>query len=103
MTQISQPRRTLPRKPISPEEQARRQQYRDSLATRCRIVFERVRPSLIEDRRNWYIAIDPDTEQYIIDPTFDGITKKVIEMYGYSDEPKLTMFRLNDTGYCGKI
>ncbi|MUH00231.1 hypothetical protein F7734_51370 [Scytonema sp. UIC 10036] len=101
MSQIS--RRALPRKPISPEEQARRQQQSDSLAARCRVVFERVRPSLIEDHRNWYIAIDPDTEQYIIDPTFNGIIKKVVEVYGYSNEPKLMMFRLNDTGYCGKI
>ncbi|RUS93162.1 hypothetical protein DSM106972_097140 [Dulcicalothrix desertica PCC 7102] len=46
---------------------------------------------------------DSDTEEYIINLTFDGITKKVVNAYGYSNEPKLTMFRLNDTGYCGKI
>lgn len=104
MTQLSQPRRTnLPRKPIPPEELRRRQQQRDDLAYRCRIIFERVRPSLIDAHYNWYIAIDPDTEEYIIDQTFDGITKKVVNAYGYSNEPKLTMFRLNDTGSCGKI
>jgi hypothetical protein len=104
MTQLSQPRRTnLPRKPIPPEEITRRQQLRDDLAARCRIIFECVRPSLLELHPNWYTAIDPDTEQYIIDPTFDGITKKVVDAYGYSNEPKLTMFRLNATGSCGKI
>lgn len=103
MSHTSQPRRTLPRKPISPEEQARRQQHRDLLAARCRVIFERVRPSLIEEHHNWYIAIDPDTEQYIIDPTFIGITKKVLEAYGYGKEPKLTVYRLNDTGSCGRI
>lgn len=104
MTQLSQPRRsTLPRKLISPEELASRQQQRNELAARCRVVFDRLRPSLIEAHHNWHIAIDPDTEEYIIDPTFDGVTKKVLEAYGYSHEPKLTMFRLNDTGCCGKI
>ncbi|BAZ16060.1 hypothetical protein NIES4071_79350 [Calothrix sp. NIES-4071] len=104
MTQLSQRGRTnLPRKPIPKEEQERRRQLRDDLAARCRVIFERVRPSLIELHLNWYIAIDPDTEEYIIDPTFDGITKKVINTYGYSNEPKLTMFRLNDTGSCGRI
>jgi hypothetical protein len=104
MKQLSQSRCTnLPRKPISPEEQQKRRQLRDDLAARCRVIFERVRPSLIETHYNWYIAIDPDTEEYIIDSTFDGITKKVVNAYGYSNEPKLTMFRLNDTGSCGKI
>lgn len=103
MTQLSQPRRTLPRKFIPPEELARRQQQRDSLAARCRIVFERVRPSLIETYCNWHIAIDPDTEQYLIDPTLKGITEKIVEAYGYSNEPKLTIFCLNNTGSCGRI
>ncbi|MEA5574495.1 hypothetical protein [Calothrix sp. UHCC 0171] len=104
MTQLSQARSsTLPRKPISPEELASCQQQRHDLAARCRIVFDRLRPSLIDTHYNWYIAIDPDTQEYIIDPTFDGITKKVVETYGYSHEPKLTMFWLNDTGFCGRI
>jgi hypothetical protein len=104
MTQVSQRgRHNLPRKPIPPEKLAQRQQQRDDLAARCRVIFERVRPSLMQAHYNWYIAINPDTEEYIIDPTFDGITKKVVKAYGYSHEPKLTMFRLNDTGSCGKI
>ncbi len=92
----------LENKPISAQE-ARCQKYSDELAARCRVIFERVRPSLIENHYNWYIAIDPDTEEYIIDPTFDGIIKKVTEAYGYGNDPKLTMYKLNDTGYCGRI
>lgn len=105
MTQLSrtQGANTLPRKLISQEEKAHRQQLRSELATRCRVVFERVRPLEIEAHYNWYIAIDPDTEQYIIDPTFDGIVSKIVETYGYSNKPKLTIFKLNETGYCGRI
>jgi len=95
--------RILLPKPMPKEEKARRQQLRSELAARCRVVFEHLRPSLIETYYNWYIAIDPDTEQHLIDPTFNGITKKIIEAYGYSNEPKLTIFRLNDLGYCGRI
>jgi hypothetical protein len=105
MTQLSHQGRTriLPPKPMPKEEKALRQQLRSELAARCRVVFEHLRPSLIEAHYNWYIAIDPDTEQYLVDPTFNGITQKIIEAYGYSNEPKLTIFRLNDTGYCGRI
>lgn len=94
--------KSLKSEPIS-EEEARRQQQSDELDTRCRVIFERVRPSLIENHHNWYIAIDPDTEDYIIDPTFDGIIKKVTGAYGYGNDPRLTMYKLNDTGYCGRI
>ncbi|GAB1539048.1 hypothetical protein NUACC21_17130 [Scytonema sp. NUACC21] len=105
MTQLSHPRRTriLPPSPIAPEEKSRRQEKRDALATRCRSIFERLRPQLIETHYNWHIAIDPDTEQYLIDPTLKGITQKIRDTYGYTDEVKLTIFRLNDTGTCGRI
>lgn len=105
MTQLSQKRRSriLPPKPMPDDERARRQLRSSELARRCNVIFERLRPQLIETHYNWHIAIDPDTEQYIIDPTLKGITEKIVEAYGYSDEPKLTIFRLNDTGCCGKI
>ena len=70
---------------------------------RCRAVFERLRPSLIETHYNWHIAIDPDTEQYLIDPTLKGVTQKIRDVYGETSEVKLTIFRLNDTGTCGRI
>ncbi|GAA6614345.1 hypothetical protein [Scytonema sp. NUACC26] len=105
MTQLSHPRRTriLPLSPIAPEEKSRRQEQRDALAVRCRAIFERLRPQLIEAYYNWHIAIDPDTEQYLIDPTLKGITQKIRDTYGYTNEVKLTIFRLNDTGTCGRI
>lgn len=76
---------------------------RDALAMRCRVIFERLRPTLIETHYNWHIAIDPDTEQYLIDPTLKGITRKIRLDYGNSESVKLTIFRLNDTGTCGRL
>ncbi|MBD2777983.1 hypothetical protein [Iningainema tapete] len=105
MTQLSDQRRTriLPPSPIAAEEKIRRQEKQRALAMRCRAVFERLRPQLIESYYNWHIAIDPDSENYLIDPTLLGITQKIREAYGKTDKVKLTIFRLNDTGTCGSI
>jgi hypothetical protein len=105
MTQISHPRRTriLPPSLIPPAEKNHRTEQRDALAGRCRPIFERLRPQLIEAHYNWHIAIDPDTEQYLLDPTLLGITQKIRSVYGYTSEVKLTIFRLNDTGNCGRL
>ena len=105
MTLSSQNRRTritLPSQDVR-EEKSHSKEQRDELGMRCRAVFERLRPTLIETHYNWHIAIDPDTEQYLIDPTLKGITKKIRDAYGEISEVKLTIFRLNDTGTCGRI
>ena len=105
MTLSSQNRRTRI-KPPSLEviiERYHSKDQRNDLGMRCRAVFERLRPSLIETHYNWHIAIDPDTEQYIIDPSLKGITQKIRDVYGGTSEVKLTIFRLNDTGTCGRI
>lgn len=101
----SQHRRTRI-KPPSQEVRAdvcRSNEQREAFGMRCRAVFERLRPTLIETHFNWHIAIDPDTEQYLIDPTLKGITQKIRDTYGRASEVKLTIFRLNDTGTCGRI
>lgn len=105
MTQVSQPKRTriLPALTLAPEEVSHRQEQRNALAVRCRTVFERLRPTLIETHYNWHIAIDPETEQYLIDPTLLGIMQKIHDAYGNTNEVKLTIFRLNDTGTCGRL
>ncbi|MEB3179623.1 MAG: hypothetical protein VKL59_11400 [Nostocaceae cyanobacterium] len=105
MTQLSQPRRTriLPSSPIASSEKSRCQEQSDTLAAKCRTVFERLRPQLIETYYNWHIAIDADTEQYLIDPTLKGITQKISDVYGNPNEVKLTIYRLNDTGTCGRL
>jgi hypothetical protein len=105
MTQIFHQRRTriLPPSPISSSEKKCRQEQRDVLAKRCRPIFERLRPQLLEAHYNWHIAIDPDTEQYLLDPTLKGITQKISEVYRNTNEVKLTIFRLNDTGTCGRL
>lgn len=94
--------RILPSSPIETEVVQREQEKQRALALRCRPLFERLRPSLIETHYNWYIAIDPENEEYFLDKTLIGITQQIENNYT-GDEVKLTIFRLNDTGTCGRL
>jgi hypothetical protein len=103
MTQAPQQRRThLESSSSSAKKQIDRAQ-RDDLAHKCQIVFDRVYSQLIENHYNWHIAIDPDTEQYLIDPTLMGITAQIKDTYDDRSTVKLTIFRLNETGTCGRL
>ena len=104
MIQVSQPRRSriLPPSIIAPEELNRRREQRHALAMRCRAVFERLHPQLLETHYNWFIAIDPDSEDYLIDQNLQGLTQQIEHTYGNTDV-KLTIFRLNETGSCGRL
>ncbi len=102
MTQLSQGRRTLPpTTPVDPEVIKREQEAQEALENRCRPLFERLRSTLRETYPNWFIAIDPDTEDYLLDPTLRGVCEKI------SQAPKgktiRMIFCLNDTGTCGRI
>ncbi|QLE59883.1 hypothetical protein [Nostoc sp. TCL26-01] len=105
MTQVFPPRRRsriLPPSTITSEELHHRREQSNILAVRCRAVFDRLREQLIETHYNWFIAIDPDSENYLIDPTLPGLTQQIRHSYGDTNV-KLTIFRLNDTGTCGRL
>ena len=107
MTPLSSKRKALrgrifPEQTIPPEELARRKAERTKLGLRCREIFERLRPELIEEYYNWFIAIEPDSGEYLIDRKFLGIIEKVKEQYSGGDV-RLTIFCLNERGSCGRI
>ena len=87
---------------ILPEELARRKAERTKLGLRCRAIFERLRPQLIDEYYNYFIAIEPDSEEYLIAPQLQGLIAKIREIYGDRDI-KMTAFRLNEKGTCGTI
>jgi hypothetical protein len=103
MTQTPQQRRTHLESSSSTANKQIERVQRDDLARKCQIVFDRVRPQLIDNHYNWHIAIDADTEQYLIDPTLMGITAQIKEIYREESTVKLTIFRLNETGTCGRL
>lgn len=107
MTQLSQKRqprrgRIFPEYTIPQEELARRKAKRTEIGNRCRAIFEQIRPQLIEKHYNWFIAIEPDSENYLVDPKLEVLLQKVREQY-VNDDVKPTIFRLNETGTCGRI
>ncbi|MBD2180254.1 hypothetical protein H6S82_16850 [Planktothrix sp. FACHB-1355] len=94
--------RIFPEYTVPPEEIARRRAERTELGLRCRAVFERIRPELMEKYYNWLIAIEPNTGEYVLDRKLEGLIQKIKERYGDADI-KMTAFRLNEEGYCGRI
>jgi len=87
---------------VSSAELARPKAERTKLGLRCQEIFERIRPELIEKYYNWFIAIEPDSEEYLIDSKLMTLIQKVQEQYRNTDA-MLTTFRINETGTCGRI
>lgn len=105
MTQSSPKRkakrgRIFPELTISPEEQARKQAENEAFYQRCLPIFERVRLELIENHYNWFIVIEPDSEDYFIALEHMAAIEKAREKH---PQGEFFTFRLNETGVCGRI
>ena len=87
---------------VTPEEINLRQAQRQKLGARCRTIFECLRPQLIDNHYNWFIAIDAESENYLIDAKLEGLLQQIRAQYTNPDA-KLTIFRLNEIGACGTI
>ena len=92
--------RVFPEKQLSPEEKARIKAEDAVFYKRCRKVFDRVQPELIEAHYDWFIIIEPDSGEYFIDED-----KKVALSKSRSKHPdkKCIIMRINETGTCGTI
>lgn len=85
---------------LSPEEIARREAEREAFAGRCRKVFWRVYPELVKEHYDWFIYIEPDSEDYFIDRDRDVARQKAKQKY---PNALLMAMRVNETGAVGKI
>ncbi|MEH2434169.1 MAG: hypothetical protein V7K25_07935 [Nostoc sp.] len=92
--------RIFPERTLSSEELARRKAEDELFYQRCRAVFERVRPDLIKEHYGWYIAVEPDSGDYLIDADKMQAHKKSLEKYPNS---RHCVFCLNETGTTGAI
>lgn len=92
--------RIFPESKLSSEEKDRRRAESEVLYQRCLVIFERVRPNLIFEYYNWFILIEPDSMDWIIDPNRDDVLIKGRQKYPHK---KSFIFRLNETGVCGSI
>ncbi|MEA5617138.1 hypothetical protein VB711_04700 [Cronbergia sp. UHCC 0137] len=92
--------RIFPELTLSPEELAKREAEREAFHKRCRAVFERVRPELMKEHYNWYIAVEPDSGDYFVDQNMEIASKQARDKH-----PHLIhfLFRINETGVTGRI
>ena len=109
MSELTQKRqvrrgRIFPDLHSSPDAKAKTLSQKREFGLRCRKIFEQIRPQLMQTHYNWFIAVDAETGNYILDPNFEGLMQKIKLRYPAADgKTKLTAFRLNEQGYCGLI
>ncbi|GJD15705.1 hypothetical protein RIVM261_006610 [Rivularia sp. IAM M-261] len=92
--------RLFPERTLSSEELAKRKAEREVFHKRCRAIFERVRPELIEKHYGWYIAVEPDSGDYFIDKDIEIASQEARQKHPNSVH---CAFCLNETGATGRI
>ncbi len=92
--------RIFPEIQWTPEQQAQWRTEREEIRKRCQVIFDRVKPELMQTHYNWYITIEPLSGEYFIDKDEMAGALKAHEKY---PSCKLHTFRINETGVCGTI
>ncbi|MEC4819488.1 MAG: hypothetical protein SAK29_40390 [Scytonema sp. PMC 1069.18] len=92
--------RLFPERTISPEEKAKRQAEAEAFHRRGRVIFERLCPLLIESHYNWFILIEPDSEDYFVAANSMSALQEALQKH---PQAQFATFRLNETGVCGQI
>ncbi|MFK0731691.1 MAG: hypothetical protein ACFKPT_29590 [Gloeotrichia echinulata GP01] len=92
--------RIFPERTLPPEELARRKAEDEAFYQRCRVIFERVRPDLIQEHYGWYIAVEPDSGDYFVDEDKEVVSQQARQKYPNAIH---FLFCLNETGATGRI
>jgi hypothetical protein len=102
----TKPTRTAGRGRIFPEiqwtleQKAQWRTEREEFRKRCQVIFDKVKPDLIQTHYNWYITIEPNSGEYFINKDeFSGATNAHEKYPG----AELYTFRINETGVYGTI
>ncbi|MEB3182014.1 MAG: hypothetical protein VKL59_23705 [Nostocaceae cyanobacterium] len=94
------PGRLFPEFTIPPEELARRKAEKEARCQKARSVFDKVAPQLLDEYYNWFFVVEPNSGDYFIDPDEEVAVQKSREKY---PSGWVVIFRVNETGTCGKI
>jgi len=84
----------------SEEKKAQWRAGRATFRKRCKVIFDRLKPQLIDTHYNWYMAVEPDSGEYFIDKDDLEATKMCRQKH---PNAILYLFRINNTGACGSI
>jgi hypothetical protein len=67
---------------------------------KAKIIFNNLYPELINEYYNWYLAINPDNNDYFFEREYLKLFEKLQQQ---KEKGKMVIFRLNETGVCGRI
>ncbi|MEM9925791.1 MAG: hypothetical protein AAF915_18920 [Cyanobacteria bacterium P01_D01_bin.50] len=82
------------------EQKAQREAEREAFYQRCKPIFDKVKLELIKTHYNWYIAVEPDSGEYIIDKNLEVASHQCRDKHPGKIH---YTFRINETGACGTI
>lgn len=92
--------RVFPEIQWSPEQIAQSKAENEAIYQHCKIIFERIKPKLIQTHYNWFMAIDANREEYFIDKDEDVATQMLRQKH---PDAIPVLFKINETGACGTI
>lgn len=77
------------------ETVTKHQAEQEAFYKRCRKIFDRLRPKLIDDYDNCFIVIEPESKDYTIDVELEQASEKARQKH---PDAMLLAFRLTETG-----
>ncbi|MBD2778032.1 hypothetical protein [Iningainema tapete] len=92
--------RIFPEIQWSEEKIAQWKAQQEAFYQRCKPIFDRVQPELINTHYNWYMAVEPESGNYFIDT--DELTAINKSRQQHPNAP-VFIFRINETGVSGTI
>jgi hypothetical protein len=93
-------KRLFPQIQWTSEQLAQSKAENQAIYQHCRVIFERIKPQFIQTHYNWFIAIEPDSEEYVVEKDEQVATQKLRQKH---PEAIPVLFKLNETGACGTI
>lgn len=85
---------------ISPEIKAEENAKSEQRYQKAKAIFNQLLPNLIEQYYNWYLVINPDTEEYFIEQEYLQVFTRLRQQ---PEKGKMVIFCLNETAICGQI
>jgi hypothetical protein len=82
------------------EQKAQWKAEREAFKERCQPIFDKVQQSLIKTHDNWYMAVEPESGEYFLNEDALLVAQKAHEKY---PNTRVHVFRINETGVCGRI
>lgn len=94
------PQPLFPKHPINTEDPSKLAEERAKFDAKCQALFENLKPALIQDYYNWFMVIEPESEDYFIDADEIEAERKAREKHPDAD---CLILCINETGVCGKV